>query len=67
MPRPAGGTVEKVGAFQPQVHGKLLIVFKMLNVLIKISTDLKYEDKGFFSQEIFFFTILLTDFILIVE
>lgn len=41
MPRPAGGTVEEVGAFQPQVPGKLLTVFKMLNVLIKISTDLK--------------------------
>lgn len=26
---------------------KFLIVFKMLNVLIKISTDLNYEDKRF--------------------
>ncbi|KAM7334370.1 hypothetical protein ACRRTK_007690 [Alexandromys fortis] len=45
---PAGGAVEKVGAFPATSSLKMLVVsIKMLNVLIKISTDLKYEDKSF--------------------
>lgn len=55
-PWPAGGTVEEVGAFQPQVPGKLLTVFKMLNVLIKISTDFKNTKIRGFSPRRFSFS-----------